>query len=72
MPFLFVSDVKKLMSEMNGDLANVANESGSQCLDEVLRTQWASADFVDSGHFSPRGSHKFAKAISERIVAACS
>jgi len=72
MPFLFESDVKKLMSEMNGDLANVASESGSQYLDEVLRTQWASADFVDSGHFSPKGSHKFAKAISERVLAACS
>ena len=72
MPFLFESDVKKLMSEMNGDLASVANESGSQYLDEVLRTQWASADFVDSGHFSPRGSHKFASAILERVIAACS
>jgi hypothetical protein len=71
MPFLFESDVKKLMSEMNGDLANVAGESGSQYLDEVLRTQWASADFVDSGHFSAKGSHKFAKAISERVIAAC-
>jgi hypothetical protein len=72
MPFLFESDVKRLMSEMNGDLANVANESGLQYLDEVLRTQWASADFVDSGHFSPKGSHKFASAISERVIAACS
>jgi hypothetical protein len=72
MPFLFESDVKKLMSQMNGDLANVASESGSPYLDEVLRTQWADADFVDSGHFSAKGSHKFAKAISERVVAACS
>jgi len=72
MPFLFENDVKRLMSEMNGDLANVASESGSQYLDEVLRTQWATADFVDSGHFSPKGSYKFAKAISERVIAACS
>jgi hypothetical protein len=72
MPFLFESDVQRLMSEMNGDLANAANERGSQYLDEVLRTQWANADFVDSGHFSPRGSHRFAKAISERVIAACS
>jgi hypothetical protein len=60
------------MSEMNGDLANAVNESGSQHLDEVLRTQWASADFVDSGIFLREGSHKFANATLGRVIAACS
>ena len=65
------ADVKNLMAQMNADLAIAANEAGSQYLDDVLQVQWVGADFADSGHFSPGGSHKFARAISERVTATC-
>ena len=72
MPLVFEIDVKQLMPQMNADLASAANESGSQYLDDVLQIEWADADFVDNGHFSPSGSHKFARAISKKVIEVCS
>src|SRR5262249_27335027 len=66
---VFEIDVKQLMPQMNADLASAANESGSQYLDDVLQIEWTGADFVDNGHFSPSGSHKFARAISKKCAA---
>jgi hypothetical protein len=72
MPFVIGVDVRKLMAQMNADLASASQESGSQYLDDVLHIEWMRADFVDSGHFSPSGSRKFAGAISKKVTAACS
>jgi lysophospholipase L1-like esterase len=72
MPFVIGVDVRKLMAQMNGDLASASHESGSQYLDDVLQIEWVNADFVDSGHFSASGSRKFAGAIAKKVTAACS
>jgi hypothetical protein len=70
-PLVIDADVEKLMALMNADLARAAKESGALYLDDVLQVQWTDADFVDKGHFAVAGSQKFAKAISQKVKAAC-
>lgn len=71
LPFVNDADIKELMASMNADLAEVARETQSPFLGEVLRVAWKDPDFVDKGHFSPSGSRKFAEVIADRIAIEC-
>jgi len=64
-------DMKKFMGLMNEDLAIAAGQSQAYYLGVPLAEKWEESDFLDLGHFSPRGSLKFASSISEDIRRIC-
>jgi lysophospholipase L1-like esterase len=71
LPFVVDADIKKLMSAMNADLESAAKSTASPFLGEVLQVSWKGDDFADNGHFSPKGSEKFAEAIAGAIMREC-
>jgi hypothetical protein len=68
---IWPKDMKKLMVLMNEDLALAAGQSQTYYLGAPLAEKWEDADFVDFGHFSSRGSMKFASSIAEDLRRIC-
>jgi len=70
-PYIWPRDMKKLMGYMNEDLASAAGQSQAYFLGAPLAENWEDSDFLDQGHFSPRGSRKFARSIADDIRRIC-
>jgi hypothetical protein len=69
--FIWPKDMKKLMGLMNEDLASAAAQSQAYFLGTPLAEKWEDGDFLDHGHFSPKGSMKFATSIADDIRRIC-
>jgi lysophospholipase L1-like esterase len=63
-------DVWLLQERFNQILKHEANKAGAAYLD-VDVNKFENADFVDNGHFSAKGSNKFAKYIVPHVEALC-
>jgi len=63
--------VPELMGRLNTAMLALAGTLGVPTVPEVLAVAWDDQDFVDNGHFSPRGTVKFAEALSPTIERTC-
>ena len=64
-------DVWPLLSRLNDIMRERARVLGDTFIDVPI-TNFTAADFVDSGHFSPAGSAKFAAYVAPEIKRLCS
>jgi hypothetical protein len=70
MPFVNLRDLWGLQAEFNELLRADAAEAGYVYIDADI-DKFAPTDFIDAGHFSPKGAEKFASRISGEVRRAC-
>jgi len=70
-PYIWPKDMKNLLGLMNQDLASAAGQSQAYFLGTPLAEKWEDGDFLDHGHFSRRGSMKFAMSIADDLRRIC-
>ncbi len=63
--------MKKLLGFMKEDLASAAGQSQAYFMGTPLAENWEDGDFLDHGHFSRRGSMKFAMSIAADVRRIC-
>jgi lysophospholipase L1-like esterase len=66
-PFVKIRDLPTTGRAFNEVLTRTALQNNAKVIDNVLKVQWVPEDFVDEGHFSVRGSEKFASAVAEGL-----
>jgi len=69
--YIWPKDMRRLMGLMNEDLASAAGQSQAYYLGTPLAEKWDLDDFLDHGHFTRKGSRKFAGSIAEDIRRIC-
>jgi hypothetical protein len=70
-PYIWSKDMKKLLGFMNEDLASAADQSQAYFIGTPLAENWEDSDFLDHGHFSRKGSKKFASSIADDVRRIC-
>ena len=69
--YIWPKDMQKLMGLMNEDLASAAGQSQAYFLGTPLAEKWEDDDFLDHGHFTRKGSLKFASSIADDVRRIC-
>ena len=70
LPFVKDKDVWPLQSHFNEIMSKKSKDNGDLFVD-VDVDNFTNEDFVDNGHFSEKGSKKFAKLVSNKLADYC-
>jgi lysophospholipase L1-like esterase len=67
LPFVRDRDLRHYMDAYNETLAKTATDERVGFAEQVIKVDFQQSDFIDNGHFSPKGNRKFAAALEASL-----